>query len=138
MPTEPPSPHSIEEFVQGYERAGELRGFRCAACGRRTVTWGLACSGCGAGPLKESPLAATGRIVAGTLVAVASEEFVNEVPYAYVLVELDGGGRVSGWIPGIRSEEAVAPGTPVVFTPSYKAGVQFRRTEGDASAVPPR
>jgi len=119
--------HSIAEFVQGYENGRTLRGFRCRACGTRTATWGLACSKCGARELEEAELSESGLIVAGTLVAVPSEEFVNEVPYAYVLVELDGGGRVSGWIPGASREEEIAPGTRVRFRPSYKSGVQFER-----------
>ena len=129
MAEEVPAPaHSIEQFVQGYETARTLRGFRCPRCGQRTATWGLACSRCGASPLEEVTLAGTGRIVAGTIVAVASDEFVNDAPYAYVVVELDGGGRVSGWMPRVRAEDEIAPGTAVRFVPSYKPGVQFERT----------
>ncbi|HYA10759.1 MAG TPA: OB-fold domain-containing protein [Thermoplasmata archaeon] len=122
----PPSPHSIREFVEGYETARTLRAFRCPQCGMTTVTWGLACSRCGASPLGEVMLADRGRVVAGTIVAVASEEFANDAPYAYVVVEMDDGGRLSGWMPNVRSPEAIAPGTPVRFAPSYKPGVQFR------------
>jgi len=119
------TPHSIAEFVQGYENARTLRAFRCRQCGTLTATWGLVCSRCGALPLEEATLIDRGRIVVGTIVAVASDEFVNDAPYAYVVVELDGGGRVSGWMPNVRSEEEIAPGTAVRFSPSYKAGVQF-------------
>jgi len=125
MSPEPAGPHSIEQFVQGYEQAGTLRGLRCPRCGARTATWGLACSRCGAGPLEEATLSLTGRVVAGTIVAVASDEFVNDAPYAYVLVELDGGGRVSGWMPAVRSEAEIAPGMRVRLVRSYKPGVQF-------------
>jgi uncharacterized OB-fold protein len=129
------APHSIEQFVQGYETGRTLRGFRCRQCGQRTATWGLACSRCGGGPLEESILTPTGHVVAGTIVAVASDEFVNDAPYAYVLVELDGGGRVSGWMPSVRTEGGIAPGTPVRFVPSYKPGVQFEPT---GRGAPPR
>ena len=128
-----PAPHSIEEFVQAYEHGGVLRGTRCRQCGARTATWGLACSRCGGGPLEEATLGTTGKIVTGTIVAVASDEFVNDAPYAYVVVELDGGGRVSGWMPGIRTDDEIAPGTAVRFVPSYKPGVRFER---DGTAAP--
>jgi uncharacterized OB-fold protein len=121
------APHTVEEFVQGYESTHVLRGFRCPRCGALTATWGLACARCGGGPLEEAALPDHGRVVAGTIVAVASDEFVNDAPYAYVVVELEGGGRLSGWIPNVRSEEEIAPGTPVRFAPSYKPGVQFER-----------
>ena len=125
MTTEGPAPHPIAQFVQGYEQERTLRGFRCPRCGFRSATWGVACARCGSHPLEETILGTTGRVVSGTLVAVASDEFVNEVPYAYVVVELDGGGRVSGWMPHVRSEAEVVPGTRVRFAPSYKPGIQF-------------
>jgi uncharacterized OB-fold protein len=124
----PPVAHSIAEFIQGYENARVLRGFRCRQCGSLTATWGLACSRCGSRELEEAVLAEEGRVVAGTLVVVPTEEFLNDAPYAYVLVDLDGGGRVSGWMPGVTSEEAIAPGTRVRFRPSYKTGIQFERS----------
>jgi len=133
MPEAVAAPHTIDEFVKGYENDRRLRGFRCRACGTRTATWGLACSRCGAAPLEEADLAPAGTIVAGTIVAVASDEFVNDAPYAYVIVALEGGGSVSGWIPRVRTEAEIAPGTPVRFVPSYKPGLQFERT-GTAEA----
>jgi uncharacterized protein len=132
----PSAPHSIAEFVQAYESSRTLRGFRCPSCGTVTATWGLACSRCGASPLEETNLGEQGRVVAGTIVAVASDEFVNDAPYAYVLVELDGGGRLSGWIPGVRSEEEIAPGTRVRYRASYKPGVQFEPVAPDGPPKP--
>jgi uncharacterized OB-fold protein len=130
--TPPTGPHSIARFVEGYESGRTILGFRCSRCGRRTATWGLACAQCG-GSLEEAELGSRGRIVAGTVVAVASDEFVNDAPYAYVVVELDGGGRLSGWIRGVRTEEEIRPGTPVRFAPSYKPGVQFERDNPGAT-----
>ena len=127
-PPAPRAPHSIQEFVEGYEAGRTLRGTRCAACGKVQVTWALACPRCGARQLEEATLSPLGRIVAGTIVRVASDEFVNDAPYAYVLVELDGGGRLAGWIPGVRSLDEIRPGAPVRFAPSYKPGIHFERT----------
>lgn len=124
---DPRPPHSIEEFVHDYETDGRLRGFRCPACGHVTATWGVACTRCGHVGLAEQPLASTGAVVAFTVLAVAGEEFVNDAPYAYVVVELDGGGRVTGWMPTVRSEGDLELGARVRFLPSYKPGVQFVR-----------
>ena len=121
----PAAPHSIADFVRGYEEGGVLRGFRCAACGRTTATWGLACSRCGGGPLAEAELPPDGRVVAFTILHVPGDEFVNDAPYAYVVVELDGGARITGWMPEARSTEALAVGDRVRFRPSYRPGVQF-------------
>jgi uncharacterized OB-fold protein len=127
-----PAPHSIQEFVHGYEEDGLLRGFRCPRCGHITATWGLACSQCGAPGLEEARLSGRGRIVAFTVLNVPGDEFVNDAPYAYIVVELDGGGRVTGWMPSVRSEADLALGERVQFSPSYKPGVQFVRE----SAIP--
>jgi len=121
------APHTIDEFVKGYEEAGKLRGFRCANCGLITATWGLACSRCGRFPLDETDLAAKGKVVAFTILTVPGDEFLNDAPYAYVVVDLDGGGRVTGWMPSVRAESELAIGDRVHFVTSYKPGVQFAK-----------
>jgi uncharacterized OB-fold protein len=126
MPDDAPPPHSIAAFRHAFEEEGRLLGFR-SACGFVTATWDLVCPRCGVRDLREAELAPTGRIVAFTVQTVPSDEFLNDAPYAYVLVDLDGGGRVTGWIPGVASESELATGEPVRFVPSYKPGVQFGR-----------
>ena len=128
----PAAPHSVAEWYHGYEEEGRLRGFRCPACGLVSATWALACLRCGHAGLAEHPLAPTGRIRALTLLSVPGDQFLNDAPYAYVLVDLDGGGCVTGWMPTVRSVEEIAIGDRVRFVPGYKPGVQFTK-EGDAS-----
>lgn len=123
--SDPAAPHSIGDFVHGYEEEGRLRGFRCPRCHHLTATWGLACSRCGQPGLEEAALGTRGTVVAFTVLSVPGDEFVNDAPYAYVVVELDGGGRVTGWMPTARSEAEVAVGDRVRFSPGYKPGVQF-------------
>ncbi|HTP54980.1 MAG TPA: OB-fold domain-containing protein [Thermoplasmata archaeon] len=113
--------------MRGYEEGSVLRGFRCAACGHLTATWGVACSRCGAARLEEATLSTAGRIVAFTVLSVPGDEFVNDAPYAYVVVELDGGGRITGWMPTVHAERDVAVGDRVRFSPGYKPGVQFAK-----------
>ena len=128
----PAAPHSVAEWYHGYEEEGRLRGFRCPACGLVSATWALACARCGRAGLEEHPLAPTGRVEAFTLLSVPGDEFLNEAPYAYVVVELDGGGRVTGWMPAVRSVAEIAIGDRVRFVPGYRPGVQFTK-EGGAS-----
>jgi uncharacterized OB-fold protein len=123
----PSAPHTIEDWVKGYEESGTLRGFRCRNCGLVTATWGLACSRCGKSDLEERALSDRGRVVAFTILHVTGDEFLNDAPYAYVVVELDGGGRITGWMPSIRAESDLKIGDRVRFAPSYKPGVQFAR-----------
>jgi uncharacterized OB-fold protein len=130
-----PPPHSIEAFRRGYEEGGKLLGFR-SACGFTTATWLLVCPRCGGRDLAEVELGREGTLAAFTVQTVPSDEFLNEAPYAYVVVDLEGGGRVSGWIAGIAVDTDLAVGERVRFHPSYKPGVQFERARGSAEASP--
>ncbi|HYA70566.1 MAG TPA: OB-fold domain-containing protein [Thermoplasmata archaeon] len=121
------APHSVEEFVKGYEESSKLRGFRCANCGLVTATWGLACSRCGRFPLDEAELSQRGKVVAFTILTVPGDEFLNDAPYAYVVVDLEGGGRVTGWMPSVKAENEISIGDSVHFVTSYKPGVQFAK-----------
>ncbi len=127
----PAAPHTIDEFVKGYEESGTLRGFRCRNCGLTTATWGLACSRCGKPDLEEAVLSPKGSVVAFTILHVPGDEFLNDAPYAYVVVELEGGGRVTGWMPSVRSESDLTIGARVRYQQNYKPGVQFVK-EADA------
>jgi uncharacterized OB-fold protein len=123
----PDPPHSVDEWLHGYEEEGRLRGFRCPSCGLLTATWGVACPRCGHVGFEETALGLAGSVVSFTILAVPGDEFLNDAPYAYVVVELDGGGRVTGWMPAVRSESEIHVGDRVRFAPSYKPGVQFVR-----------
>ena len=125
--------HSIDQYRRAYEEEHRLIGFR-SACGFVTATWVLVCPACGARDLAETELQGTGRVVAATVQTVPSDEFLNEAPYAYVVVDLDGGGRVSGWIAAVGPGSEVPPGTRVRFVPSYKPGVQFQPVDGGGGA----
>lgn len=122
----PAAPHSIGDYRRAYEEERTLRGFR-SACGFVSATWALVCPHCGQRDLVETALAPEGELRAVTVQHVPSDEFLNEAPYAYVLVALDGGGTVAGWIEGVRADAELRIGDRVRFRPSYKPGVQFER-----------
>lgn len=87
----------------------------------------LGCPRCGKRDLEEVELPLSGRVVAFSVQNVPSDEFLNDAPYAYVVVELEGGARLAGWMPDVRAESDLEIGTRVRFHPSYKPGVQFER-----------
>lgn len=124
-----PAPHSIADFREGYAQGHRLRGFR-SACGFATATWGLLCPRCGKRDLAEVDLSGRGRIVSGTVQTVPAAGFLTDAPYAYVVVQLEEGARVTGWIPAVADPRAVGAGTPVHWVPSPHAGVQFQFDSG--------
>ena len=58
---------------------------------------------------------------------MASEQFLNETPFAFALIQLDDGPMVSGWIPYIRNEKELPLGQKVEYVSSYKPGMQFEK-----------
>jgi uncharacterized OB-fold protein len=75
--------------------------------------------------------------VAFSVQNVPSDEFLNDAPYAYVVVDLDAGGRITGWIDGVRTDDEIEVGEPVVWVPSYKPGIHFRPLEASRDEAPP-
>jgi uncharacterized protein len=122
----------VGDYIHGYEEEERLRGFR-SKCGFTTATWSLRCPQCGANDLTEATLSGRGRVAAYSVQTVPSEEFLNEAPYAYLVVDLEEGGRISGWMPGVRTDQDLSIGEKVHYVPSYKPGVQFAKD----SAPPP-
>lgn len=92
-----------------------------------TATWGLLCPQCGERDLVEHPLSGKGTVAAFTVQTVPTDEFLNDAPYAYVIVDLDGGGRMTGWMPEVRRDSELSIGDRVRWRPSYKPGVVFER-----------
>ncbi|MCI4369127.1 MAG: OB-fold domain-containing protein [Thermoplasmata archaeon] len=122
-------PHSIADYYQGIEQENRLRGYR-SACGFVTATWGLVCPQCGRRDLAEVDLSGRGKVVGFTIQNVPSDRFVNDAPYAYVVVELDEGGRVTGWMPSARAEGSVSIGDRVRRVATGRPGVAFERELG--------
>lgn len=108
-------------------RDGKLTGYRCTSCGHMQATPIFVCPKDGGRKVELVDLPETGVVVTRTIQAVSSEEFINDVPFAFVVVELDNGVRTTGWVADIRKPDDLPLGAKVRFTPSYKPGVQFEK-----------
>lgn len=109
-------------------RDGKIVGYECAKCKRRQITPMVRCSDCASTEIRIAEFATTGKVVTYTIQQIASEQFLNEVPFAWVIVELDNGGpRVSGWMPFIARPDDLSLGQKVRFTSSYKPGMMFEK-----------
>jgi len=87
----------------------------------------MACPRCGKRDLAELDLSGRGKVAAFSVQNVPSDEFLNDAPYAYVIIDLEEGGRMTGWVPGIASAGDLAIGDTVHFVPGYRPGVQFQK-----------
>jgi uncharacterized OB-fold protein len=110
------------------QRDGKILGYECQSCKRRSITPMVRCSQCGKDTVRIIEFAKEGKVLTYTIQNVSSEQFLNEVPFAWVIVELDDGGpRVSGWIPYVAKATDLPAGQRVRFTPSYKPGMMFEK-----------
>jgi uncharacterized OB-fold protein len=113
--------------VREANKEGKLEGFACAQCGRTQATPFVRCLTCGSEKVRLKDLPGTGVVETYTIQRVAAEEFINEVPYAWAVIKLDDGTRVSGWVGYVAEPRDLPVGTRVKYVPAYKPGLQFEK-----------
>ena len=106
---------------------GKLVGYHCTACKLDRIDPMVRCPKCGSTDIARREFSKTGTVVSYTIQSVASDQFLNETPFAFALVKLDDGPTMSGWIPWIAKEKDLPLGQAVVYTPSYKPGIMFEK-----------
>lgn len=119
-------PIAVKEF-QDAIKDGKVKGCLCRGCGLKAVGVLAFCLRCGGGELEAVELPSVGRVLSYTIQQVAPETYLNETPYAWAIIELEGGVRMTGWIPNIQSPEDLTIGQRVKLTRSYKPGSVFEK-----------
>jgi uncharacterized OB-fold protein len=117
---------TIKEF-QDSIREGKIEGYRCRNCGHKQIDIIDFCPVCHKSNLEKVEFAKEGKVITYTIQQVAPEQFMNEVPYAWTIVELDDGPRVTGWIPFISKSSDLPIGQRVRFKKSYLPGIVFEK-----------
>lgn len=113
--------------VRELQKDGKLEGFQCAKCGRTQATPFVRCLTCGGEEVRLKELPPTGVVESFTIQRVAAEEFINDVPFAWAVIKLDDGTRISGWIGYITDPKELPVGTKLKYVPGYKPGLQFEK-----------
>ncbi len=119
--------YGISDFEHAYQEDGKLVGQECHACHHRIATQVLRCPKCGSPKLSAVDLATTGTVRSFSIQNVPSDEFLNDAPYAYALIELADKAVVSGWLPEAKSEKDISIGDKVQWKKSYKVGMIFEK-----------
>jgi len=122
----PRPPLSLKE-QKDLLRDGHVVGFHCTKCKVDRLSPMTRCPKCGSSDIQRREFSKTGKVVSYTIQSVASEQFLNETPFAFALIQLDDGPRVSGWIPWIAKAKDLPMGQKVEYVPSYKPGMQFEK-----------
>ena len=103
----------------------EIWGFHCNGCGHEQFAPMVRCPKCRGKDLASRQFSNKGKVVSYTIQTVAAESFLNEVPFAYAIVDLDDGPQIACWVPWISKPADLPIGTELTYIPSYKPGVQF-------------
>jgi uncharacterized OB-fold protein len=98
-------------------------------CGFTSGTFLLACPKCGERDLAPVEFSGRGRTASFTVLAVPGDEFVKEAPYAYVVVDLEEGGRIAGWMAADPVGGPPAIGEPVRYEAGSGPGNRFARED---------
>ena len=120
-------PLTVKDFQQSVAE-GKLKGVQCNICGHKQVDILIFCPKCGKSDFKVIEFSSTGRVLTYTIQQVAPEPYLKEVPYAWAIIELDDGVRVTGWVPRIRSSVELSIGQRVRLAQSSKLGMLFEKT----------
>lgn len=116
----------IEEYVEA-AKEGRIQGVACGTCGHTQVTSAVVCAKCGSTALEPKDFKPEGTVVSFTILDVPPEVFLDEAPYAFVIVQLDDGPRCTGWMPYVKRPEDIRIGDRVRFVKTYKPGMVFEK-----------
>jgi uncharacterized OB-fold protein len=119
---------SIKEFQEEI-REGKLEGYECANCGHKQIDIMEFCPVCHHSELRKVKFSNQGTVVTYTIQMVAPEQFMNEVPYAWAIIQLDEGPKITGWIPFVSKPADLPIGQKVVFKKSYLPGIVFEKVK---------
>lgn len=103
-----PLPHLSGLTGQWYSflKGHELRFQRCTACGRWRHVPREYCARCGSDAFEWALSAGRGKVFTWTTTyRYLHPGFIEDVPYASVVVELDEGPRVMTWVTDLEPEE---------------------------------
>lgn len=106
---------------------GKLVGYQCLDCSAKAIEVQAYCAKCGSSKLRIVKLESRGSVLAYTIQTVSPKEFKNDAPYAWSVIELDGGVRISGWIASIKSPDDLHIGQRVRLIQSEKSGMVFEK-----------
>ncbi len=117
---------TIKEFQEAI-REGRIEGYKCRKCGHKQIDIMVFCPFCRSPDLAKVEFSNEGTVVTYTIQLVAPEAFMNEVPYAWAVIQLDDGPKTTGWIPFISKPSDLPIGQRVRFKKSYLPGLVFEK-----------
>jgi len=117
----------LSNDIQRSVNEGKVRAYHCRNCDHKQADIQVFCSRCKSGNLELIDVKGTGKVLTYTIQQVAPDQFMNDVPYAWIIVELEDGIRITGWIPFVASKNDLKIGQKVKLVKSYRTGRVFEK-----------
>lgn len=112
-----------EEFVR-HAKEGKILVKKCSGCGHLHLVTVYFCQKCGAQEFEDAILEGRGTVATYTIITVPPAGFEEYVPYAWVVLALEGSDlRISGFMAGISSPADLPVGTAARITGFDKRGI---------------
>ena len=93
---------SREQFITKV-KDGKVLAYKCKKCGHMQLATIVFCSKCYSDDFEAVEVEGKGKVVTYTIQNVAPAEYEKYAPYAWVVVRLDAGFNISGFLPGVDS-----------------------------------
>ena len=84
-------------------KEGKVLVARCNKCNNIQLATILYCLKCNSDNLEHEEVDGEGRVITYTILHVAPEGYEQYTPYAWVILELDNGVRVSGFLADVKT-----------------------------------
>lgn len=121
-------PVMTQKEQKDFAKEGKLKAWACAKCGHKSITPMYVCPVDKAREIAVADLPSTGVVESYTVQKlIAPEEFLNDIPFAFVVVKLDDGTLVSGMVLDVARDADLPVGTRVKHSPSYKSVYLFEK-----------
>ena len=100
-----------EKFIDA-AKSGKILVEKCVKCGYRHLATVYFCQKCSGSDFTDEMLEGSGKVVTYTIITVPPDGFEKYVPYAWVVLKLDGSDlRVSGFMDSIKTPSDLPIGT---------------------------
>ena len=108
---------TVEQYQKNIQE-GIFKAYRCVDCGMVIAPPSGSCYGCGSSKMEWAEVSGKGKLISFTVIHIAPDAFVDEVPYFVAIVELEEGTRVSARLIDLDplKPEEVKLGIPLTLT----------------------
>ena len=120
-------PYSKVQDFAVHLKDGRLMGSTCKGCGFTTFPPRADCPECNGGEFEFKEYSGKGEVWTHSTIAAAPTGFDDVAPYTIAVVELEGGGRLVGWLGETIPAGDLQIGMPVQVVPRiWEEGEEIR------------